>query len=253
VVGIVPSRTSDPAEAARLVADRGAAILAPCGPSDADARGVVSRVWGDRLLAVPEPAAVREGGDKDRVKRGNDQRLDLHTDGFAYGDKAPDAMALVCVQDGTSGGESFLVDGYALLEHMDSGLRSFLLDVPVDQTEPGAHPAIAPVVLTLASGRRAVRQPLYAQPAPGTETPDRDALQIARWKDLTAELSATVPRFRLAPGEVLLADNYRVLHGRDPYEGERFLWRVWGWTVDGNGTPPGPLHSDSRYAFTADA
>ncbi|MCU1484500.1 MAG: hypothetical protein JWN67_1246 [Actinomycetia bacterium] len=249
MVGIVPSRTSDPAEAARLVADRGAAILTPCGPTEADARGVAAKVWGDRVVAVPEPAAVREGGDKDRLKYGNHERLELHTDGFAYGDKAPDVMALVCVQDGATGGESFLADGYGLLDHMDRGLRSFLLDVDVDQTEPGAHETIAPIVLTLPSGRRAVRRPFWAQPAPGSASRDRDALQIARWRDLTAGLSETVPRFRMAPGEVLLVDNYRVLHGRDPYEGERFLWRVWAWTTDGNGTPPGPLHSDSRYAF----
>jgi hypothetical protein len=250
VVGIVPSRTSDPVEAAALVADRGAAILLGCGGSEAEARGVAERVWHDQVVAVPEPAAVREGGDQDRKKYGSNERLDLHTDGFAYGDKAPDVMALACVQDGTSGGESFLADGYALLEHMDRGLRSFLLQVPVDQTEPGAHETIAPIVLTLPSGRRAVRQPLYAEPAPGSDYPERDALQVARWKDLTAGLSASVPRFRLAPGEVLLVDNYRVLHGRDPYEGERFLWRVWAWTTGGNGTPTGPLHSDSRYAFT---
>jgi hypothetical protein len=158
-------------------------------------------------------------------------------------------MALVCVQDGATGGDSFLADGYALLEHMDRSLRDFLLSADVDQTEPDAHQTIAPIVLTLPSGRRAVRQPLYAQPAPGSTRREHDAVQIARWKALTAELSETVPRFRLAPGEVLLADNYRVLHGRDPYEGERFLWRVWAWTTAGNGTPDGPLHSDSRYAF----
>ena len=54
----------------------------------------------------------------------------------------------------------------------------------------------------------------------------------------------------MTPGDVLLVDNYRCLHGRDPYVGQRFLWRVWAWTTDGNGTPAGPLHSDSRYAFT---
>jgi gamma-butyrobetaine dioxygenase len=249
MVGIVPSRTTDPGSAAAMVAERGAAILVGCGPTEADARGVAERVWQDQVVAVPEPAAVNEGGDQDRVKRADHERLDLHSDGFAYGDKAPDVMALVCVQDGTTGGESFLADGYALLEHMDAGLRDFLLTTPVDQTEPGAHETIAPIVLTLPSGRRAVRQPLYARPAATAATPDRDAVQIARWRDLTAELSGRIPRFRLAPGEVLLVDNYRCLHGRDPYEGARSLWRVWAWTTAGNGTPPGPLHSDSRYAF----
>ena len=250
MAGIVPSRTAAPAEAARLVAERGAAILTGCDTSEAGARAVAERVWHDQVVAVPDPAAVREGGDKDRLKAAAQDRLELHTDGFAYGDKAPDVMALVCVQDGATGGESFLADGYALLEHMDVALRRFLLDVPIDQTEPGAHENVAPIVLGLPSGRRAVRQPFYAQPAATSTDPEGDAALIARWKALTLELSATTPRFRLAPGEVLLVDNYRVLHGRDPYEGERFLWRVWAWTTAGNGTPDGPLHSDSRYAFT---
>lgn len=250
MVGIVPLRTADPAEAARAVAERGAAILTGIGGSEELARLVPRLVHGDRVVAVPEPAAVREGGDKDRVKREQSERLELHSDGFAYGDKAPDALALLCVQDGASGGESFLADGYALLEHVEPALRHFLLTTPVDQTEPGAHPTVAPIVRTLPSGRRAVRQPLYASPAPGSADPEGDAAMIRRWQGITAELSGTVPRFRLAPGEALVADNYRVLHGRDPYEGERFLWRVWAWTVDGNGTPDGPLHSDSRYAVT---
>jgi alpha-ketoglutarate-dependent taurine dioxygenase len=251
MVGIVPPRTADPQHALALVAERGAAILTGVGPTEADAQDVARAVWRERTIAVPPPAAVREGGDQDRVKVEREVRLDLHTDGFAYGDRAPDVMALLCVQDGSDGGESFLADGYALLEHMDRGLRHFLTEVDVDQTEPGARPNIAPIVLTLPNRRVAVRQPLYAQPGPASTNPAADAARIAQWKQLTADLSERVPRFRLQPGEALVADNYRVLHGRDGYAGERFLWRVWAWTAEGNGVPAGPLHSDSRYAFTA--
>jgi alpha-ketoglutarate-dependent taurine dioxygenase len=251
MVGIVPTRTADHERARTLVAERGAAILTGVGPTEADAQEVARAVWRERTLAVPAPAAVREGGDQDRVKVERNARLDLHTDGFAYGDRAPDVMALVCVQDGSEGGESFLTDGYAVLEHMDRALRRFLTEVDVDQTEPGARPNVAPTVLRLASGRVAVRQPLYAVPVQTSSDPFEDAMFIDQWKQLTAELSGIVPRFRLEPGEALVVDNYRVLHGRDGYAGERFLWRVWAWTTEGNGVPAGPLHSDSRYAFTA--
>ena len=250
MVGIVPARTSDPERALALVVERGAAILTGVGPTETDAQDVARAVWRHRTVAVPPLAAVREGGDQDRVKVDAAARLDLHTDGFAYGAQAPDVMALVCVQDGSTGGESFLADGDALLEFMPARLLRFLTETPVDQTEPGAHANIAPIVLRLPNGRMAVRQPLYAQPTTTSPDPTGDARHIAQWQALTAELSGRVPRFRLAPGEALVVDNYRVLHGRDGYAGQRFLWRVWAWTADGNGVPTGPLHSDSRYAFT---
>jgi len=52
--------------------------------------------------------------------------------------------------------------------------------------------------------------------------------------------------FSLARGEVLVVDNYRVLHARAPYtpadnssgESERRFWRVWSWTSEGTGLPP---------------
>jgi len=60
--------------------------------------------------------------------------------------------------------------------------------------------------------------------------------------------------FKLSRGEALVVDNYRVLHGRAPYQpptpqqsdpgagdasnDERRLWRVWSWTSAGTGLPP---------------
>lgn len=60
--------------------------------------------------------------------------------------------------------------------------------------------------------------------------------------------------FMLSKGEALVVDNYRVLHGRAPYQPaeqaqsglhgggeadlERRFWRVWSWTSAGTGLPP---------------
>lgn len=60
--------------------------------------------------------------------------------------------------------------------------------------------------------------------------------------------------FMLSKGEALVIDNYRVLHGRAPYQppapqqsghdgddianDERRFWRVWSWTSAGTGLPP---------------
>ncbi|CAN5795291.1 hypothetical protein BH10ACT1_BH10ACT1_41300 [soil metagenome] len=249
-VGLVPERTDDPVVAADLVARHGIAILTGRGTDEAGAQGVATDVLGD-LLALPDACAVREGGEGDRVAVGSDQMLPVHADGFAYGDQHPDGLFLLCVHQGTGGGESIALDAYALLDalaHEDPELHHFLLHVPVDLTEPDMRPTISPIVLTLASGRLAVRRSLYMAPAPDADDVDLDAARILRWRTLARSLSEGLPRFRLDRGEALCIDNYRVLHGRDPFAGERFLWRIWAWTPRSNGVPSGPLHSDSRYA-----
>lgn len=253
-IGLDPIRTDDPVEAGLLVARDGAAILTGCGTDEAGAQAVAAAVLGD-LLALPDATAVREGGAGDRVSVGADQTLPLHADGFAYGDLHPDGLFLLCTHQGTSGGHSIAADGYAMLDALaveDPALWRFVHDVPVDLTEPGMRPAVSPIVLELPSGRKAVRRSLFMEPDPRSERIDEDAELIARWRALWRALSDEVPRFVLAPGEALCIDNYRVLHGRGPFSGERFLWRIWAWTPRSNGVPTGPLHSDSRYAL-ADA
>lgn len=249
--GIVPERTANPIAAAGLVARDGAAILTGRTTDEDGARQVASDLLGDRLAVLPDPAAVREGGEKDRSDLGAADRIPLHMDGFAYGDRHLDALILLCVTQGTSGGESFLGDMYAVLDSLaeqDPELHRFLHETPVDLTEPDMQPACSPIVLAGAGGRRAVRRTPYMAPAPDSADPVRDAALIERWKDISRRLTEDTPRFRLAPGDALCVDNYRVLHGREPFTGERFLWRIWAWTTESNGVPDGPLHSDSRYA-----
>lgn len=251
-VSIVPARTADPAEAAGLVERDGAAILTGWGGDEAAARAVAGALWGDRVLAIADPAAVIEGGEKDRSSVGTDEILGLHTDGFGYGDQLCDVMALVCVRQGDAGGASFLVDGYALLDRLDPEVRSFLHDTPVDLTEAGMRPALSPVALRLPSGRVAVRRTPFMNPDPGA-APEEQARQerlLEVWREATRPLSHHATRFVAGPGDVICVDNYRVLHGRDPFAGERFMWRVWAWTTASNGVPYGLLHSDTRYAAT---
>jgi hypothetical protein len=194
---------------------------------------------------------VREGGDKDTVLLPHDAALPVHSDGFAYGDRHCDHIFLLCVQEGTAGGASFVADGYALLDALcddDPELASFLREQPVDITEPGMREAHSPVALATRSGRVALRVTPWMRPVPDDPHPTRTAELLQRWQQLTWDLTPGLARFSLGRGDALCVDNYRVLHGRDPYEGERFMWRIWAWTTDGNGLPEGALHSDSRYA-----
>ena len=248
---IVPEGSADPAEVRRLVARDGAAVLTGRGPTEADARAALAAVFGSSVLALPEAAGVREGGDKDRKQYGTLEGLPLHTDGFAYGDRAPDHFGLSCVRAGTSGGASVLVDSYRLLDAVDAGLRTFLTGTTVDHAEPDMHPAVSPLAIATAHGRLAVRRVPWARPTPDDADAAATEAHLARWRDVVLAQHAAARRFTLVAGDVAIIDNYRVLHGRDPFEGDRFMWRVWVWTDTGNGVPDGMLHSDSRYAVTS--
>ncbi|QYG93153.1 TauD/TfdA family dioxygenase [Iamia sp. SCSIO 61187] len=253
MAGLIPRRTDDPSVAAALMAADGAAVLTRRGIDAAAAGAVAGDVLGD-LLARPDAAAVREGGEGDRGLIPPEASMPVHVDGFAYGDHHPDGLFLLCAQQGTSGGASVLVDGHALLDQVaaeDPELHRFVHEVPVDLTEPDMRPACSPIVLTLPSGRTAVRRTPYMAPDPEAADPEADRALIDRWTERVAEADAAAPRFTLEPGEALCIDNYRMLHGRGPFTGERMLWRIWAWTPRSNGVPTGPLHSDSRYASIA--
>ena len=249
--GVVPTYAESPADALSLVGADGAAIVSGVGPSEEDARSVTRTIFGSMVLALPEAAAVFEGGEKDTHPYGSDQPLPLHSDGFAYGLLAPDYFLLSCVRDGDTGGESVLVDGYAMLNalsELDPELHHFALNVAIDQTEPGMHPCIAPLVSTSSAGRMAIRTPIYCEPSPESTNPDGERALIARWFETLERFRQSATRFRMNVGDLICIDNYRFLHSRNAYTGPRKLWRVWVWTTSGNGVPEGLLHSDARYA-----
>ncbi len=147
------------------------------------------------------------------------QELGLHTD---HGDV--DYIVLVCRKQTERGGESILVDGHRVLEKLDEATKEALGEVYL--TEHKVFPDDPE------------RRPMLHK---------RDGawrLYYSFWL-LEEELSATgraavdafrkaledteVTRFKLAPGDVLILDNTRMLHGRTAIEGddERLLERYW--------------------------
>ncbi len=254
--GIVPERTAEPNEVASLVRCHGAAILTGVGRSAEAAVELPGAIFGDAVLAVPPAAEVRDAGGQDRRYTGVSQhtRLRCHTDGFSYGDRYPDYFLLLCEDASPEGGESMLVDGDALFDWLaaeptTAAFAARLQTVPVEQTEPGKRRSTAPLVGRSPSNRRMFRRFPEQAPADDAVDPEADAAMIARWQQLIDDVSLFSPRFKLAPGEAVVIDNYRVFHGREPYaDWCRKMWRVWIWTTAGCGVPDGLLHSDSRYA-----
>lgn len=250
-----PRRTPDPVEAWGLVQVDGAVILTGAGATAEAAMAAARTVFAGRALAIPEAAEVRAGGVMDQVvnRPSPEEALGVHTDGFGYGDFYPDYFILLCARDSAVGGESFLVDGYQLLDRLGStgrpGLGEQLETVPFDQTEEGMHRSVSPLVGRTAGGRRMVRRFPFQRPRSESADPDADTALLGEWDRMCREAGASALRFRLQAGEAAIIDNYRMLHGREPYKDvERLMWRVWVWTDAAKGVPAGSLASDTRYA-----
>ena len=254
--GVIPNRTSSLDCAREELAQRGCVVFQHIGPEDSATRDFALQLFEDRIIAVPDGARVLEGGEAER------ERLDLsnltgqpvHTDGFAYGDLYPDFILLGCVRSSEQGGESMLVDGYQLLENIDSltenaALSERLRSVPIDMTEDGMQESYSPLVIQNKGGRLMLRRTLEQKPCDNSSDASGDQEMIDCWIGAIDEAAEEAPRFKLQPGEVLVVDNYRMFHGRDPYtDADRMLWRVWVWTKDALGVPELELASDSRYA-----
>merc|ERR550514_1107847 len=74
--------------------------------------------------------------------------------------------------------------------------------------------------------------------------PDRDAEMIRLYHEAIQRRVDQGFRVKLAPGEALLVDNYRMFHGREPYANpDRLLWRTWLWTQNSKGVPEGEIFS----------
>ena len=258
-VGVVPKRTADPQEALRLVKQAGAAILTGLGREAEDGRQAAMAVFGDKLLAVPPAAIVNEGGDKDRRPMGltYETRSKCHSDGYAYGDKYPDYILLLCNKHSEEGGESFLVDGYKMLEVMAEDpevgwIPQALNTVRINQTEAGMQPSTSTIVKTSPMGRKMLlmANEIDQRPRDDSTDPVRDQEMLVKWRETIYEATDHIPHFKLYPGEAYVVDNYRLFHGREAYTDiDRNMWRVWVWTEDSAfGLPDGLLHSDSRNA-----
>ncbi|MEL6982799.1 MAG: TauD/TfdA family dioxygenase, partial [Actinomycetota bacterium] len=237
-VNIEPPRIENRSEVAAAVRDHGAVVVTGVEPGAEAARQLASDIFGDRVRAVPEAAKVTDGGEKDRKPDGLDHRTRsrAHTDGFAYGDLCPDHFLLACERHSGVGGESLLLDGYAILDRLaatpaTAELADELSTTIIDQTEPGMRPSFSPIVRATPSGRRMLRRTSDQYPAPDSADPDHDAEMIRLWKlaiDIASDAIDSSQRPKLGAGEAVVVDNYRMFHGREAYTDlGRLMWRVW--------------------------
>ena len=234
-VGVVPVRTGLE-EAGAALRTEGAVIIRGL-PDDPEQLVVTAAVTlGGRLR---ELFGIRPQGGVDSPALGLHSdgaflEVDVHGRTTRLRDPDEDYLFMHCGAPADSGGDSVLVDGYALVarlrEHRPE-LHAFLTGVDVDyfgarHTPPRGVPH-TPLVRRLVEhtrgGRMAVRASDYAMPVPREPHADEHLALIEEYADVLATVFEVAPRFRLAEGELFALDNYRFLHGRDGFRGERRL------------------------------
>lgn len=151
-----------------------------------------------------------------------------HTDA-TYSHDAPGLQLLHCLHTDGQGGESTLVDGFAIARRMESEhpelfevLSSVM--VPGQYIGDGSHlMAVRPIFRHDHTGRLVQvtfnnydRAPFLLEE--GDMVAFYDALRVF---DELANDGAMLWRHMLMPGEAMLFDNWRVLHGRSAYTGGR--------------------------------
>lgn len=155
--------------------------------------------------------------------------LGHHTDN-PYRDPVPQLQLLHCLEAAGQGGESVVVDGFAVAERLRReapGAFAILTTTPVPfrYVEPEAVDLshAAPLIeLDLAGRPRTIR---YNNRSMAPLDIDADAVEAfyaayRRFGRLLHDPAQTVG-FRMAPGDLFIVDNRRVLHGRRGFSGGR--------------------------------
>lgn len=183
-------------------------------PSAPDPEELVAAL-GARILFTTD-VVVKEG----RALVTSDRALDFHTDHHRA-----DLIAWRCLMQTSAGGETLLADGLAAFESLPVETRETLSTVllfehSVFEGDASTHPLVEP-------GERGPR--LYCS----FWFPDRPALTEPQRAAVGAFHEAVrrhqVAKIRLAPGDALIIDNRRILHGRTAITGsrDRHLVRHW--------------------------
>lgn len=219
---------------ARTLLRRDGAVILTGWPVDPDsAVNAAAALLGTRLREL-EQIRERTTEDAEAVglhRDGADVVVDIHDRRVHLRHPDVDYVAILCAAPAPTGGQSFLVDGYRLINRLRDQvpeLYEFLTTVDVDVTSripsPDVHPPprVCRLVEWTRGGRMIVRTPDYAQPAPRETQWDTHDKQLNAYADLLATLTAQIRhQTTLAAGELLVLDNYRCLHGVRAHDSTR--------------------------------
>lgn len=165
-----------------------------------------------------EPIRLREGAHAYVAKPG---RVPLHTD-----HPQVDLIAWRCVAQDPNDGASWLLDARPVLDALPAAVREALRATRLECPRlAGGPPTCAHPVLW------GQRSSLFCSPwlrAVGGDPASQRALDTLR-EHLSDAARDGIISVRLAPGDTLVVDNHRVLHGRGPIapDSPRHLRRQW--------------------------
>lgn len=233
----VPERARG-AQARVLLARDGAVIVPGLAPEPDSLVLAAAEVFGTRLAQL-YPVRERGGESGERIHLHSDSHhiaLDVHGRTTRFRDPDEDYVLLQVVRQPEAGGASIMVDGYRVVDGIREtypDLYEFLTTVDVDyygawDARPGVPttPQVCRHVEWTRGGRRIVRAnqgavPLWrGQNVHEAWTRQQQAM-LDLFSDLRARLAERAPRFRPGDGDILVTDNYRCWHGRDPHDSPR--------------------------------
>lgn len=232
--GLRPERCAD-SQVAALVERDGAAILTGRSGDPRELVLAAADLLGTRLRTVfpVRHKTEQDAGPLALHSDGANVVVDVHGRAVRLRDPDEDYLFQLCQAPAPSGGDSVLVDGYRLLDRLRTGhpaLHTFLTTADVDFFGPNRTargvppiPVIRRLVEHTRAGRLVVRASAGAEPAPQEPDAAAHSRMLRTYADVLTATAAAAPRFRLAAGEILVVDNYRMIHGRDGFRGQRSM------------------------------
>ncbi len=154
-----------------------------------------------------------------------DLGLQAHTDN-PYHDPVPGLQILACLENSVTGGGSILVDGFKIAECLQASMPSdfALLSGYCARFEYGASDvrlrSRRPILELAPDGELIAVRFNNRSTAALSDIPFdvmADYYRACRRMAELAQDSALTVRYRLQPGDVLVMDNLRVLHGRESF------------------------------------
>lgn len=186
------------------------------------ARAVAARFSSDVAMLERQPIFAIDGG---RSFASNSGPAPLHTDSQLFRGRPAHLQVLFCVRAAERGGTSLIADGIAAIDRVDPEL--------IFRT-PRSFPFVFGdfVATTVA----AVDRDVFF-----THSPRIDPIGAA------IERAFTTTRVDLAPGDVLVVDNHRCVHGRTAFEDRgRELQRLLIWLTEPPARDPSLLERALR-------
>ena len=159
--------------------------------------------------------------------------LQAHTDN-PYRDPVPTLQLLACLENSVLGGESAVVDGFAIAQFLQTRDRSafdILARHPIRFAYEGSNDVSLtskrPIFELGPDGELVAVRFNNRSAAPFVDIPFDDLEEFYRAYRRFAECLDNPDfsvRFKLAPGEVFIVDNTRILHARTAFHGSGKRW-----------------------------